>query len=264
QIKFKIIRFKKPPIIILTPGKVGSTSVYYSIKKGTEHPVFHIHNLSQEGIENSNKLHFSSDRKSIPLHLIISKLLKIKLKKYQGKVFIITIVREPISREISSFLQNTEMYKSVLENKKLEIDINKAHELLSSKLELGICKSIEEWFELEIKGNFGIDVFKIEFDKEKKYIITSNNNCHMLLLRMEELDELFPKTIQEFLKLQNPLYLKKSNLGEKKHYAMAYNGIRKNIKLSPATIKGIVNSKYFQHFYKAKTTEITNRWIKKI
>lgn len=263
-LKFKTIRFKKPPIIILTPGKVGSTSVYITLKKFTKHPVFHIHNLSDEGIETSNKLHLNSERKSIPLHLIISKLLKNKLKKYHGKIYIITIVREPISREISSFFQNTEMHKTLIENKNLDINFDKAQELLSSNLENDICKSLEDWFELEIKGNFGIDVFKTDFDPEKKYVVTRKNAHHLLILRMEELNELFPEAVQELLTLQNSISILSSNLGEKKHYAMAYNGIKKNIKLSTSSIERIVNSKYFQHFYKSRTAEIRNRWVKKI
>ena len=46
-LKFKAMRFKAPPIIILTPGKVGSSSVYYTLKKESKNPVFHIHNLSK-------------------------------------------------------------------------------------------------------------------------------------------------------------------------------------------------------------------------
>lgn len=263
QFKFKIIRLNNPPIIILTPGKVGSTSVYKTLKKFTKRNIFHIHNLSQKGIEISNNLHLKSERKSIPLHLIISKLLIKKLKKYQGEIYIITIVREPISREISSFFQNTEMHKTIIENKNLDIDINKAKKLLRSKLESDFCKSLEDWFDIEIKGNFGIDVFETEIDTKKKYIVTRKNNCHVLILRMEELNELFPKAIQELLTLDDSFNLLSSNLGEKKHYAIAYNDIKKNIKLSPSSIDSIINSKYFQHFYKSKSTEIRNRWTKK-
>ncbi len=167
KIRFMLLNFSTPPIIILTPGKVGSSSIYSTLKKKASNPVFHIHNLSEEGIENSINTHLHSDRKSKPLHLIVSNLLKEKLSNYNDKTYIITIIREPISREISSFFQNTEFYKEVLENKRLEIDTEKAFQILNKKFESDICKQLEDWFNLEIKGNFEIDVFSKPFDYDK-------------------------------------------------------------------------------------------------
>lgn len=112
--KFNLINFNKtPPVIIISFGKVGSSSVYNTLKKTIPYPVFHVHQISKEGITNSYIEHLNSDRKSIPLHLIISKILRKKLNKYNGPIYLITIVREPISRTISAFFQNTEFLKTV-------------------------------------------------------------------------------------------------------------------------------------------------------
>jgi hypothetical protein len=262
QIKFKIIRFNSPPIIILTPGKVGSSSVYYTLKKESTHQVFHIHNFSKAGIEKSIRDHIHSNRKSKPLHLIVSKILRKKLKTYTGKLFIISIIREPISREISSFFQNSDQYKDILENKKLEIDIDVAQKILKEKFETNICNELQEWFDLEIKGNFGIDVFAEKFDYEKKYVISNNNNNHLLLLKMEDLDAVFPIAIKNLLNLGAPLQLQKANVGDDKHYASTYKNIKKNIKLDDKTINQIVNSSFFQNFYLEDKSKIIDKWSK--
>ena len=262
KIKFKSIRFKKPPIIILTPGKVGSMSVYYTLKKETSNHVFHIHNFSKKGIEKSIKDHVNSNRKSKPLHIILSKILRKKLSKYDGKLLIITIIREPISREISSFFQNTELYKDVLENKKLEIDKDIANKLLYKNFESNICESLKDWFDLEIYNNFGIDVFSNEFDYENKYVISHSKNYHHLLLKMENLDVIFPKAIMNFLNLNKPLYLKKANVGDEKHYASIYKDVKKNIKLNSKTIDQIVNSTFFEHFYFEDKAKVIDKWSK--
>ena len=39
--------FGDPPVIILTPGKVGSLSVYYTLKNKLDYPVFHIYRFSE-------------------------------------------------------------------------------------------------------------------------------------------------------------------------------------------------------------------------
>jgi hypothetical protein len=262
QMKFKTIRFSKPPIIILTPGKVGSSSVYYTLKKQATNQVFHIHNFSKEGIETSIRDHIHSNRKSKPLHLIVSKILRKKLTTYTGKLFIISIIREPISREISSFFQNTDQYKDTLENKNLQIDADLAQKILHEKFESNICKELKDWFDLEIKNNFGIDVFAEKFDHENKYVISKHNNNHLLLLKMEDLDSVFPKAIKEFLTLDAPLKLLKANVGDKKHYASTYKNIKKSIKLSQKDINQIVNSTFFQHFYLEDKSKVINKWSK--
>ena len=93
-LKFKTYNFKKkPPIVVLTPGKVGSSSVYKTLKnKLINNYVFHIHQLSDFGIENSMNTHLNSDRKSLPMHLIVSSLLNQKLKDYNDEVIIITLL----------------------------------------------------------------------------------------------------------------------------------------------------------------------------
>ena len=260
QIKFKLISFNKPPIIILTPGKVGSSSVYFTLKKELKHPVFHIHNFSKEGIEKSIRDHIHSNRKSKPLHLIVSKFLRNKLKFYTGKLYIISIIREPISREISSFFQNTDQYKDILENKKLEIDVQIAQQILSKKFESNICEELKGWFDLEIKSNFEIDVFANDF--ENNYAITKNKNNHLLLLKMEDLDTIFPSAIKEFLKLESPLKLQKANVSNNKHYAETYKNIKENVKLDQETIGQIVNSTFFQHFYLQDKSEVIDKWSK--
>jgi putative capsular polysaccharide synthesis protein/sulfotransferase famil protein len=260
-VKIKNTNFNRAPIIILTPGKVGSSSVYDTLKNKIKNPVYHIHRFSQEGIENTINRFLNSERKSRPLHLIISKLLRKKLKNYNRDLFIITIVREPISRFISSFFQNTDLYK--IENKDLQINTAKAQELLSENFDSNICGVVEDWFEKEINNNFGIDVFSKEIDNNKKYGIMYHKNYHLLLLKMEDLNAVFPKAIQEFLSLDEPIFLQNSNVGEKKHYSKAYNEVKSNIKLPKKSIEQIVNSKYFQHFYKELELKVVEKWSTK-
>lgn len=262
-IKLWLIPFKQPPVIVLTPGKVGSSSVYSTIKKETKHPTFHIHLLSKKGIAKSTKSHISSDRKSRPLHLIVSKLLERKLKNYTRKIFVITIVREPISREVSAFFQNSEMYKNTLENSKLEIDTNKAKELLQIKLGTKMMEGLEQWFDQEINQNFEIDIFSEPFNEKEKHIIFKKEKVSLLLMRMEDLNIVFPSAIKEFLNLERELGLQNSNVADNKHYAESYNKIKSDLKFKKEKIDQILNSKYFKHFYKEKEQEIKNKWAER-
>lgn len=258
--KFRFQKFDKSPVIILTPGKVGSSSVYYTLKNEINHPVFHIHRFSKKGTNKSIKEHLQSDRKSKPLHLIISELLKKKLDNYDGHVYIITIIREPIARAISAFFQNTEFHKNEIERGTLKIDKQKANELLTKKLNYGIIEELETWFDEEIKGNFGIDVFADSFDISKEYSIKRSENEHFLLLKMESLDDVFPYAIKEFLDLPTEVQLKRVNIGAEKHYSETYKEIKQNITLCEQELDKIINSKFFQKFYQTQTDAVNQKW----
>jgi len=260
RIKINNTSFKNAPVIIMTPGKVASSSIYSTLKESIKNPVYHIHLFSESTIEESIQDNLNSDRQYVPLHLIISKILRQKMEKYKGDIYLISLVREPVSRAISSFFQNSAYYKSEIEDNELKIRVDKAKEMLFKSLDGRICTLLEEWFDNEIKANFGIDVFNSNFDSNKKFIISRNKNFHHLLLRMEDVDQVFSNVIQEFLDLKEPIVLQKSNIAENKHYAEAYNEIKSEIKLPKEVLEEIIGSKYFQKFYKNKEAELIEKW----
>lgn len=253
---------KKPPIIILTPGKVGSSSIYYTLKRKLKNLVFHIHNISEKGIKKSSKEHLESDRKSLPLHLIVAGLLQKKLSHYDDRIYIITIVREPVSREISAFYQNTEFYKSTVEKTNLEIDTNASLNILKEIFKKNITRHLENWFQSEIYQEFGIDVFEKPFNTTKGYEIFHSDRATLLLLKMETMNQVFASAIKELLGTENDIVLENANIAENKHYAASYAEAKKSFRLSKAQLDEIIQSKYFQHFYLDKEQSIREKWQK--
>ena len=80
------------PVLVYQPGKVGSSSIYKSIKKiGLD--VIHLHRLGY------NETFLGKEIKDSYIHI----LNEIRNKK---RIRIITGVREPIARDISSFMHN--------------------------------------------------------------------------------------------------------------------------------------------------------------
>jgi hypothetical protein len=262
-IKFSFYNFKnKSPIIILTPGKVGSSSVYKTLKKHTNKKVFHIHNISTEGINRSSLEHLNSDRKSLPLHLIVSNFLNLKFKsKKIKKQYVICIVREPISREISKFFQNTEFYKKTLEDNNLNIDYDMSIDILKNIFQKKkICEDIQQWFNDEIKNQFDIDVFDEPFDNLKKYKIFKKNNTSLLLFRMEDMNFIFSNATKDFFDGTIEIELIHANEGHNKHYAKVYKSVNENLVINENDLNRIVSSKYFKHFYNDKESSIYNKW----
>lgn len=259
--KFKLLDFKnKTPIIILTPGKTGSSSVYYTLKKVFKmYNVFHVHYLTSNSIDNAKQNHLSSDRKSLPLHLIVSELLLNKIKNYKGTLKIITILREPISRSISSFFQNIDFHKNSLEESNLIINESMALEVIERQISRSV-DDVNNWINLEIKENFNIDIYENRFPN-KKYIIFKNQNVELLLLKVEDLDCVFENATKEFFNLRKGLSLINYNISSEKYYSNQYKTIKNKIKLTNENMDKILTSKYVLHFYEDYIDKITNKYL---
>lgn len=261
SIIFKFYNFKKkPPVLILTPGKVGSSSVYRTLnKKLNKNYIFHIHYLSKEGIENSNISHLKSDRKSLPLHLLISKILYKKLMKFNGELSIITLIREPISREISGFFQNIDFHKNDLEGKNLFINeyetLKKINKILPNS-----HKSITNWINTELLNNFEIDIYSSNYPKQIGFKIFKKEHFNLLLLRTEDLDSSFKSSTKEFFKLEKGIELENYNVGNDKYYSKTYKQLKNKIKINNDALHSIIKSQYVQHFYRDYTDEIMKKY----
>ena len=231
----KLIQFMKTdPILVYQMGKVGSAGIY--------------HSLQAAGIETVHLHYFQPWNNSIPeneykeyqdlLHQIISKKDKIK---------IITLVRDPLVRDISAFFQQMpnpadKMYQefsgslmdSVLEilytwissknsflgNSGLHIDIEKKA-LTENKV------SVFSWFDMELKEVFDIDIYQYPFDRDKGYSVICKDNIECLVLKLEKLDSCHD-IIRKFIGRKD-LLIQSDNIGSEKEYGYLYREIKENI-----------------------------------
>ena len=100
--------FNKSAIVVYQMGKVGSTTVYYSLKKQLPlTPVFHVHCLSENTLKEQEKSYYKIGKTPRDVkHLRQGKFLNEQLNKFANINWkIVTLVREPIIREISIFFQ---------------------------------------------------------------------------------------------------------------------------------------------------------------
>ena len=102
------------PLIIYQMGKVGSTSVTKALRAlSPNYSVYGVHTLRPDNVEQAiaNYRKNYSVRRLVPEHLLASRLLVRDLAKGQprGRWKVITIIRDPIARNISSFFQDIEL-----------------------------------------------------------------------------------------------------------------------------------------------------------
>jgi len=216
----KRLLIKDTPILIYQPGKVGSMSIYKSLKKYKKN-VFHTHFLNH-------------NHKSLEIRTFYNEFV---LKK--RKVKIITLIRNPFKRNESSFFELKNMFinkKKYTTNQIRKIYINDFPHF-----------DIINWFENELFRSTGIDVYKKKLidDMYQKYKM---NNFEVLLLKCEISNKHKEKIICDFLKL-NKFKINNTNRSKDKSYSKLYSDFKESIKYPDFITKKIKNSIYYKSFY---------------
>lgn len=225
------------PLIIYQMGKVGSSSIYESLKRHYNGPVFHAHSLSPRVAEKTHRwLHQWTVVEKQPARVI-------------------SLTREPISRNISEFFQNLEVF---IDESPANIQ-QSPEELQNTFLAKHWHDWSLNWFDTEINANFNIDVYEKAFPQTGTCQY-SRENIELLVLRSELDDEDKITAICNFLSLDR-FKLVNKNIGQQKEYSQTYKLFLENVRFPREYIDMICESKYFRHFY--STEEIAaarERW----
>lgn len=259
---------KNPPIIIYQMGKVGSSTVLNSLKNvDLPNPVHHVHFLSHNGIKNAEKYFLRLKNPIIPHHIKLSKILRKKIDKTKDRRWkIITLIREPIGRDISDFFENVETQHPNLIDENGNVKKSQAIEFLQKKFMNydELTNYTCTWFDKELKIAFNIDIYAYPFNHRKGFTIIRNKNIEILILKLEDIDRSFNNGVKEFLNLNCYIKMLKANVAKDKKYSIAYKYVLKNIVIpKPVCIK-IYSSKYANHFYsESMRSEFIKKWCRK-
>ncbi|MBW2020574.1 MAG: hypothetical protein JRI58_11090 [Deltaproteobacteria bacterium] len=253
------------PILVYQMGKVGSITVYRSLKAAKiRNPIIHCHFLSRENIRNVEQYFLSLPSQEVPDHIEkckrVSHYIHRNMKKHRWKV--VTLVRDPVAREISDLFQNLKVVVPDLRVSKTTANI----ELATNTL-LNTLKNFDEskdyactWFDLELKDVFKIDVYDHPFDKQKGYQIYQGTNADTLLIRLEDLSKCLKAAMADFLNIPD-VALIRSNVGANKAYKQLYAKVESSIRIPRDSLDKIYSSKYARTFYsEEEICRFKRRW----
>ncbi len=259
------------PIIVYQMGKVGSSTVQKSLAGVIKAPVFHAHYLFEEDYIDVFNKHYTK----IPLslsqkHRLIAR--KMARARYLEKLIytsddkkwkIITLVRDPIGRNISDIFQLIYGERADIltneDNQKLEEKLVQLLEIFQ-KRQTYYYEYLSMWFDRELKKVFGVDVFLSEFPKEKGYHIYTGEKADVLLIRLESLNTCYNKAFHEFLGLEN-ISLFKTNRSQDKGYDILYKLFQKSVNFPPGFLEKMYSLKYVRHFYtEREINNFTAKW----
>jgi hypothetical protein len=273
QVRVRSQLQRKRPLLVYQMGKVGSGSVYKSLKdSATGFAVYHLHEIARQRLSQRRNIFVARGEVPHEKYLIgqmVSKMIDAQQSEmfdYPGckivgdKWNIITMVREPVSRNISSFFQNLRYFAPALQNNQTEnppsvdtladLFLNEFHHEVPLK-----------WLDLELKALTGVDVYAEPFRKSKGYHIYETPRFRVLLLRLRDLNEFFEQGLLDFLGIQVG-ELKASNVAKNKEYAELYKRFKATVRFSPQFLERMYESQFTKHFYTDEERKtLRERWV---
>ncbi|WP_417558551.1 putative capsular polysaccharide synthesis family protein [Mesoflavibacter zeaxanthinifaciens] len=269
--------FSKPLVLIYTMGKVGSTSVYESLKNNTsQFNVIHVHTLSSVYLKVRERFikKVVYKNKYYARHIYTTLLWKPiwvrkSLKKVIKPIHIVTVIREPIGRNISLFFQwlefeerqNTYVFKSRNNNYPFHITTSKDDltELYIFFLECFAKESHNDWLQDELNSVFDYNILQIPFDKKNNFTIYENNGHRLLILKLEKMNDTFEPAIAAFL--AEEIAMSRANEASTKNINLIYKKFKTGLYLPESYIDTLYASEYVNHFYTIEEIEsFKSKW----
>ena len=156
----------------------------------------------------------------------------------------ITLVREPVANNASMFFQLLRRYIGP-DVEPSECDTDK---LVDVFIEKYMHERPLTWLDAEVKTHFGIDIFQHPFPIKKGYTAISQENVSLLALRCELDDRAKERAIADFIGLDE-FEIVHSNVRNEKPEAQKYEEFKRRIRMPPALLDRMYDSKFARHFY---------------
>lgn len=241
--------------ILYQMGKVGSTTVHNALKASDlKGPLQKVHFLSDTGLAHSEKFHKETLKKpwnKAPFAQEALALRKRIANEPDLKINIVTLVREPIRREVSEFFQYVQYLHPELLDDDGNLKTHRASRVIQARFMFYdesknyTCR----WFDTEIKELFDVDVFDHPFDHNRGYTLIEQGNVRLLVFRLEDVNRTLNDGLRLLLGSEYKDWEGQANVGEKKQSGDQYRSLLESFKMRASICDKVYSSRYARHFY---------------
>lgn len=253
------------PILVYQMGKVGSRSLVTALEHAAVGEVLHVHQLNRRSLAALEAKH---DRRGFkhPPHIAAARRVLEELLDRGVGLRIVTGVREPIARNASGFFQNLRNFTTLDLRGRPKAS---TEELTRKFMQEYAQQVVLRWFDRQVKGPLGIDVYRHAFPHERGWQLIEERGeeggeeggHRLLIVRAESSDEAKREGLAALLG-QEVGPLRRVNAAEDKAYAQRYEEFKRSLRLDESYVKRMLESRYTRHFYTAaEIAGFYERWL---
>ncbi|MEM9016395.1 MAG: putative capsular polysaccharide synthesis family protein, partial [Verrucomicrobiota bacterium] len=162
------------------------------------------------------------------------------------EVRLITLVRDPVSRAVSNLFENPNLLPE--ETDLRELPVEEVVALAASLVESSDTYT-EDWFDTELSGVLGFDVFEEPFDKADGFVIVRKGRFSLLMGKLELLANNGGRYLGEVLNLESDLEIPRRRSRSATDEASLYNQVRESLRLPSELLDQVYSSRVCQYFY---------------
>jgi hypothetical protein len=194
-----------------------------------------------------------------PVHWLFYRVIRRGIRRRRS-LKIITLVRDPIGRNVSMFFQDLHYWLAYYFSR---VRRDRAHAEGVDVLVDCFRSTFDhryplDWFDRELKRLTGIDVYEHAFDHAAGYMRIDKGRVSVLVVHSEKLRESWP-AIEEFC--GRKLVPREDNRGARKWYARSYSEFLETYVPSKAELDEMYSSRYATFFFSDEArAELRRRW----
>jgi hypothetical protein len=232
------------PVIVYQMAKVGSSAIVAALHEARL-PVFHVHRMDAEHLHRLREVRrvLGWQVPPIPVHDHLGLRLKEALVASRSRLAIVTMVRDPIARNFSSYFEHLDDIWGIADAH---------HHVPMDSLIAGFYSRFPHdepltWFDDEMLPVTGIDVYRYPFPRSG-HLIVKMDNLDLLILKNELAGELKAQALSELMSAPVRPVMAMNRTSEKAKGAV-YRRFTRDIPLAPEYIDRMLGSRYARHFY---------------
>jgi len=243
-------------VYVYQMGKVASSSIRLTLRDLDGIEVAHAHYLSYENSIYTNELKRSLGWKKVSLNPEnVRESCRILNTESYPKI--ISLVREPISRNISAFFQTLDYIVGTTESHN-KFTLQELADIFFRQYPHEIPLT---WFDREFQEVLDIDVYQYPFPKNKGFFSINKGKYQVLVMRYDLPDSEKASNIESLIGVEN-LSIRSKNIATSKPYAEVYRDFKDFIKFPSSYVDTMLDSKYALHFYSEEELELVrDTWI---
>ena len=257
----RAVRGPTPPVLVYAMPKVASTAAADALRSIEGLSVFQVHLISAVGIRRLRE-----DMRRRGLNGLghdagdiadLGQALDAGLIRPRRPAKIVSLVREPIARNISFYFETLDVLWQT-ENAHEKVGLER---LMSEFHDRFTHERVLEWFDKEFKPTLGIDVYAQPFPREAGFRPIDSGPYEVLIMRHDLDDRLKEKLLADLVGVRS-VSLAPKNIGARKAYSDTYREFLSRIRLPEDYVDLMLGSKYARHFFSAEElARLRAKWL---